>query len=384
MKISTTLVLTATAGIVAFLFGRLNSGGNTVAASGVEERASNRPRPGASRTTKDGKIQTIPEKITSCTGITAEEARLLTSGERMEMLANGGLVYNSGNQQAVLIGLIGGLTKDEIQKAGDTLGAIQDRGNSLTQQVWDAFWKQWGRVDPARCLSFFGPGAVSKSSADARNVMSGWLETDPAGAYAWARGRKESSLEDAAAALAITSAAGGNLKQMRSDIAALPAESASIRHRCLQDYFDSALLSGAGSTVDSVYEELPESLRQAAWPVALRRMTMEDPKNAASWFEKNLDPSGWNSTATIGLADQLANDDPAGTTRWLVSLPGASEALAQGVGGHPLSNAFIKWRERDPVAASQWLDGQPAGAAWVTRLKIPGMEGAISQDEDDN
>lgn len=324
-------------------------------------RSTVRPRAGMENRGNRGEA-VEPSSNSSFTGITPEEARKLTSEQRMHLLASGGLVFNSGNQTAFLTGVIAGLTKDEIQKAGDILGGIQDRGNFQAQEVWDAFWKQWGRVDPARCLKFFGPGAVSKSEADARNVMAGWLETDPDGALAWAQGVKESSLETAAAARAITNASGGNLKQMRADIAAIPEENTRTRQQCMQDYFDTALLSGADSTVSSIYGELPESLRESAWPVALKRMTMEDPKAAAAWFESNRNASSWSSVATADLADRLAAQDPAGTIHWLLSLPGAETSGEQGY--DPVRRALNRWLEKDPVAAKQWQDSQPAGSLW--------------------
>lgn len=45
-------------------------------------------------------------------------------------------------------------------------------------------------------------------------------------------------------------------------------------------------LGGKRNTA-SIYQSIPPVMRQAARPVALNRMTMQDPQAADKWFERN-------------------------------------------------------------------------------------------------
>lgn len=371
MKPTTTLLLSVIIGAIAFVAARQSANPRSLTEAETprraEVRSSSRPRNETARSAREITEKDPAEKVGACSGPSLEEARRMTSRERMELLASGSQIYNGSNQTEFLIGMIGSLTKEELTEATNILGGSQDRGNGMSQQIWDTLWKQWGRVDPRSWISRFGSDSSGKSQADARNMMAGWLETDPAAALAWAQGPKPSNVEAAAAARAITSASDGNLKQMRADIIEFSDESVLTRRQCLQDYFDTAMLSGDNPSVASIYGDLPASLRESAWPVALHRMTLEDPKTAVTWFEENLSASAWKEPTSFLLADRLANDDPAGTTRWLSSLPGAEAAANQG--HHPVFNAAGKWLEKDPAAARQWLDSLPADSPWALKLK---------------
>src|SRR5690606_20328861 len=144
-------------------------------------------------------------KYASCTKeFSAENAARLTPAERLELLTNGAWVGDYGNQAAMLCGLISVLTVDEIREAADILDRIQSQGNSQAPEVWQTLWQQWGRLDPEGCFKFFGSSAVARSPVDARNVMAGWLDTHAAAALSWAWEPGKSSLQAAAAALAIS------------------------------------------------------------------------------------------------------------------------------------------------------------------------------------
>lgn len=369
MKITQVIALGVTVGIIAFLVGRWNAGSSL-----AEEMISARPNTvttsrSSSKVIRETRVHRKQPSRSSIEPMTLDEARLLSSEQRMQLIANGGRVFGSRNQIAALTNIIGALTKDEMKQAADTLGEIQDRGNFQTQEVWDTLWKQWGRVDPVVCLAFFGSSAVSKSNADARNVMAGWLETDPDAALAWANEPKKSALEASAAALAITNAANGNLKQMENAIAALPAESPLVRRQCLRDYFDAAILSEENATPATIYESTPPAMRQDAWPVALNRMTLQDPKAAAKWFEQNLGSADWNSGATHQLVYELSNRDPVAAIQWVEELSGGLSANSSpGSQERLLGTAYNYWMQRDPEAARAWLRTQAADSPLSTRF----------------
>ncbi|WP_193213101.1 hypothetical protein [Luteolibacter marinus] len=285
MKPATTFILAAVVGGTAFLAARQSDRMQSGTNAGVPRRVaedSSTPTGGAMDSTRKSRDRMTRNKDSGkiaafYNGPTAEEARLLTSAERMDLIASGAQIYNSSNQIAFLTGVIGALTADEIPRALESLGGMQDRGNGITQQVWDSLWRQWGRVDPEGGLRRFGPGTSFTNHADARNMMEGWLETDAAAALAWAREPKQSPMQVSAAARAITSATYGDLERMRTDIAALPEEALDTREQCLKEYFDMALLSEEDRTIASICEDLPESLQEMGRREAQRRMAMVSP-----------------------------------------------------------------------------------------------------------
>jgi hypothetical protein len=367
MKLSTTLALTACAGVAAFVAGhRTHHEATPVVAAPEIQRPASLTRPLPARGSRDATAAEAVRamgKYAACSKeFSAANAARLTSKERLELLANGALVGDYGNQEAMLCGLISVLTREEIHAAADVLGGIQDQGNSQAPEVWKSLWQQWGRMDPEGCLAFFGPDAVSKSPIDARNVMTGWLETDAAAALTWARKPGKAPLEAAAAALAISRSANGDLKQLESAILKLPADDATSK-ACLEDYFDLASLAGKDQTAATIYQQIPAALRPAAWTVAARRIGYGDSAAAKAWLSQHAADPGRNYDGVSDLFNTLTSEDPAGTARWAAQLPysAASDRV------HPAALPVMRWRQRDPAAAAAWLKTQPADAPWVPR-----------------
>ncbi|HEY1122220.1 MAG TPA: hypothetical protein VGE67_11500, partial [Haloferula sp.] len=244
MKASVTAIIATLIAILAFFAGRSGASkgrvgnptdseapgrGTTVSSLSASSNSGRKPKSAA-----DSDSRAV--SFVSDHALTVEEARALTSEERMALITRGGMSWNSGNQIALMGGVIAALTKDEIGPATEILGGIQDRGNFQTQEVWNALWTQWGRVDPTKALEFFAAEHSGKSKSDARNMMTGWIETDPLAAFAWAKQPKQSSLEAAAAALAITRNANGDPKRMEASILALPADSPASETPVLQGF----------------------------------------------------------------------------------------------------------------------------------------------------
>ena len=365
MKLSTTLALTVCAGVVAYVAGHRTQreAFPEVAAPEPRRPASlTRPLPGhGSRDATAVAAVRAMGKYAACSQeFSANNAARLTPEERMELLTNGALVGDYGNQAAMLCGLISVLTKEEIGEAMNILGGIQDRGNHQSQVVWDSLWKQWGRVDPEACLANFGENAVSKSPTDSRNVMTGWLEIDADAALAWALKPGKAPLEATAAALAISRNANGDLKQLESGILKLPADDATSK-ACLEDYFDLASLAGNDQSAATIYQQIPAALRPAAWTVAARRIGYGDSATAKAWLTQHATDPGQNYDAISELFHTLTNEDPAGTAHWASQLPysTANDRV------HPALLPVLRWQQRDPAAAAAWLKTQPPDAPWV-------------------
>ncbi|MES2920505.1 MAG: hypothetical protein V4819_03105 [Verrucomicrobiota bacterium] len=363
MKLSTTLVLTFCAGVAAFVAGHLTQRETTPEAAAPEtRRPASLPRAKPSRGSRDSAtaVQALGKYAACSREFSAKNAALLTSDERLELLANGALASDFGNQAAMLCGLISTLTKYEMAEAMSILGGIQDRGNHQSQEVWDSLWKQWGRVDPEGCLADFGENAVSKSPTDSRNVMLGWLEINADAALAWAQKPGKAPLEATAAALAISRNANGDLKQLESAILKLPADGLTSK-ACLEDYFDLASLAGKDQTAATIYQQVPAALRPAAWSVAARRIGYGDSAAAKAWVSEHAADPGRNYDGITDLFNSLTHEDPAGTARWAAQLPysAASDRV------HPAFLPVRRWLQRDPAAADAWLKTQSPDAPWV-------------------
>ena len=366
MKASVTAILAALVAIIGFLAGRMgaakdktNDPADTKASGGDTTVSSLSGPTGGDRKPKPkAEVESRPITFVSDHALTVEEARALTSEERMAMITRGGMSWNSGNQLALMSGVIAALTQDEIGPATEILGGIQDRGNFQTQEVWSALWTQWGRVNPTKALEFFAQENSGKSKSDARNMMTGWLETDPQEAFAWAKQPKSSNLEAMAAALAITWNANGDPKRMEASILSLPADSPEYemtRAACLQDYYDLVSMSGQGQGAAETYDQLPAALRSTAWPVTLERMILQDPQAAAEWVTSHISDPGRDYGLTISLASQMASSDPVAAIAWATRLPGED----------PVHSAFGTWMQQDSEAALAWLRANAADAPWA-------------------
>lgn len=287
----------------------------------------------------------------------------MTPPERLDILAKGALVFDGTKQAEMLCGLISAMTKEEMPRAMELLAAAQDGGNACAQAVWDTLWTQWGRVDPQGCIEYFAEHPDSKSRSDARFMMEGWLEVDPAAALAWARQPKEVRLDSAAAAMAITWDSGGDAKRLQESLLTLPAGSP-VTRECLLDYFDLASLAKEGPTAAEIHDALPPALQEAAWSVTLQRLTYTNPEAAKQWLEKHAADPGQDYGDAQRLVEELSRKDIAGTAKWAAGLP-----AAQGLHQHPAQDAVNRWLRMDREAAMEWLATQPADAPWALRAQ---------------
>lgn len=106
--------------------------------------------------------------------LTAEKAGALTSEEGVALMKKAALLADPETQADILCGLISAMTQDELTAATQTLLDAQNRGNAWSQEVWNALWTQWGRV----------------------NAVSQWRAIGPAAAIAWVKTQSEGRLWD--------------------------------------------------------------------------------------------------------------------------------------------------------------------------------------------
>ncbi|MES2475758.1 MAG: hypothetical protein V4640_08255 [Verrucomicrobiota bacterium] len=287
-------------------------------------------------------------------GLTVEQARRLTPEERLARIADAALVFNSGNQVEALSGLIGALSKDEILQATDLLGGAQDRGNFQPQEIWIELWTQWGRVDPLGGLQHFVDRPGGKGRDDARSIMHGWLGIDPDAAILWAHEPKRATLDAAAAALALSHEAGGDLGKMEATMLALP-ENGMTRAECADRYFDMAALAGDAFDPAATYDAMPEALQPAAWSAAFGRISQGARAETIDWVKSHYEASSQNDNAMVDFIGKCVAEDAVGTVAWTSNLPSPKESNYT-----PLTSAVIAWMSTDREAALKWVNEQPA------------------------
>lgn len=364
MKNRSRVALVSVCSVLAFIAGRWSNDASKERASLSSDSVAT-AKPAAVKSGLAGKPVAGDRRITpDANSFSEDQARLLSPEERIALMRKGALIFDGTKQAEMICGVISALSKEELVEATRILGDAQGRGNFHAQAVWDAVWKQWGKLDATGCLAGFTSDPNGKSRTDARHVMQGWMDADPAAALAWAREPKEAYHEAAAAAYALTRSAGGDLKKLEAAMLTLPEGNATARD-CLQDYFDIASLSPATEKASTVYEQMPASLKAAAWPVAIQRMSYSDPQEAVNWLTAHVNDPGRDYTATSALVSELSKEDPAGTVAWAAQLPVDADANSF----HPAIQAYYMWSSKDAGEAKAWLQSQPAATPWVAQLQ---------------
>lgn len=311
-------------------------------------------------------------------GVTVDEAKAMTPQERMAIMRSAAVLADQVEQAAILCGLIPAMTKEELDEATKVLRRAQYGGGAWSQEVWNEIWLQWGRIDPEGALAkgeqrLGGPTTYE----DYRLLMAGWMETAPNTAMEWAR-KVAAELEDAepgaalndqldgkarAAALALMSDTGGDVGKMEEVIRGVVANGR-VAKACLQDYFDVRVAEG-GKTASEIYDSLSPELRQAAWPVAMYRLTYTNEAEAKQWVEQHAADPGRDYYSMYGMLERMARKDGKTTVEWATSLPRQMPGDVDVSKPHPATVSLSFWSRRDAKAARAWVEAQPADTPWV-------------------
>jgi hypothetical protein len=317
-------------------------------------------------------------KVNARTGpdvMSVEKASKLTPEERIALLKKAAVLADPEKQADILVGLISAMTQDELLESTRSLLDAQRKGNAWSQEVWNALWTQWGRVNPEACLALSKTGERYpgwnglnglNTYNDYRCLMAGWLEVRPEDAMAWAKQPKDNVREAMGSAFAITSGANGDLKLMESSILENAGDDLT-RKACFRDYFDLAASTGEKLSAGAIYEQIDPKLRSAAWPEAMERLTTANPEEAASWYEKHRNDQGHDYQLAAGLIFKKFEKDPASTAKWAAGL-GGIEGGPDGTTFYPALVAFSLWMRRDNDAANAWLQTQPSDTPWIRQL----------------
>jgi hypothetical protein len=357
----------------AFLAGRGKSGGQAgkdVAEPNTRTVSSQSAAPPVAKTKPKANTRTGPGVMT------LEKATAMRPEERISLLKKAAVLADPEKQADILVGLISAMTQDELVESTRSLLDAQRKGNAWSQEVWNALWTQWGRVNPEACLALSKTGERYpgwnglnglNTYNDYRCLMAGWLEIHPEKAMDWAKQPKDNLREAMGSAFAITSSANGDLKQMEAAILSMSGDAMTMK-ACFNDYFD--LANSNGEKPAALYERMDPKLREAAWTETLERLGQGDLDEAASWYAKHGSDPGSESEMAAGLIGKLSAKDPAGTMKWAAGLP-AHTGGSDGRAFYPAEVAFSLWRERDRDAANEWLSKQSAKTPWISRMSQP-------------
>ena len=312
---------------------------------------------------------------------TPHQARQLTTLQRLDLLKKALASYERDKSDDYLCSLIAALTKDELSEASsiidywdslyinryieDTDSQNLTRGmasRNYTDRIGDALSMQWGRVDPATWLEKKEKsGVITPNLADAVAVMKGWFESEPDAALAWAQTAQLNFYETYMAAKALTLSAAGDPQKLAASLLAFPAEDQRAKD-CLPTYFELIVTTTGNPDAAAIYEELPATLRESAWPIAMSRLTDADPQAAVGWLTAHVNDPGRDYLATYRLLFNLAGEDPSGTAQWAATLPDDTTDPAW---VHPACQVTLPWLAKDRTSAEAWLQTQPPTLRWV-------------------
>ncbi|MGJ8695967.1 MAG: hypothetical protein ACSHYF_06595 [Verrucomicrobiaceae bacterium] len=187
---------------------------------------------------------------------------------------------------------------------------------------WREFHYAWGAIAGSEAVLH----GKDSEERDMSSTFAGWASADPAAAVAWFNGLSDEEKNDNdlkwGAAFGLADTDPNAATQF-----AMERQAAGDRD--------------AGRMMDIVARNL---------------MRTGDFTEALSWSE-NLPKGDLQDAAVRRVADEFAEEDPAGAVSWLERLP---EGSAQSRG---MDEAFSEWARENPVAAAEKLNEMPVSAA---------------------
>ncbi|MBK1834667.1 hypothetical protein [Roseibacillus ishigakijimensis] len=223
--------------------------------------------------------------------------------ERLALFQRSALLGDIGRQATVLCELIETADSAELEEMTRLLKQAQDRGNAWDQEVWNELWKQWGRMDPVRCLELAGDGQGMSHGGDYEQMMAGWIEVDRLAAKEWVDSLPRGYAETGVAAYFV---AEGDFKNPEEMGAAILEATGDLRIRAasIHRYLDFCVSQPELSLVEA-YERTPEELRPLVAGKLAERISYQDPEAAAQWLLAHSDEGGLGSQTFIIVAGKL-------------------------------------------------------------------------------
>jgi hypothetical protein len=280
-------------------------------------------------------------------------------------------------QMSLMTAAFSKLTKDNILDGFALLEALPD--GQLRRQMENLLLNTWGKLDGPAAMEYVmnkedstsnnrgGRGRGGRgddgSLRDTMAVMSGWAESDPRSAVAWAnengtseRGRNTAMMAalqgwantdiEGAINYAMTELESTNNDQQGRGGRGGGMESFLISRFARED--PQAATQWAMSQTDP-------AMRSEAILTTARTLANTDPKQATLWAQSISDPE-IQAEALRGTASGWAREDPVAAMNWALSLddPATSSDLSR--------TALSTWAREDPYSASDFVIEMEAGA----------------------
>ena len=313
--------------------------------------------------------------------LTLDQARQLTSPQRLALIKKALGSYESGRSYDYLCSLIAALTKDELSEASAIIYKweildpflpleateildIREKTAILNdkERIRETLARQWGRVAPDTWFETAKiDGVFTPDLQDSFEVMKGWIETEPDAAFAWAQTANNNEAELLIAAQVLTLSAAGDPQKLADSLLAFPAGDERVKN-CLYDYYETVGNTSGNTDAALIYGNLPHALQKPAWSITMKSLNEADLQAAVDWFTLHFDDPGRDYRITRTLFEDLSDQDPAGTAQWASSFP---DDPVWPKTDHPCYVSTMTWFYKDPAAAKAWLQTQPSTLHWV-------------------
>jgi hypothetical protein len=294
-------------------------------------------------------------------------------------------------RMAMLTDAFSNLTKDNIMEGISLLGSIED--GRTRQQMKTLLLNTWGKLDGAAAMDYVlnqepdpdaggrggpgggrgrggfdrggpgggfdrgGSGAVLR---DTMAVMSGWAETNPQTAVAYAT--ENGTNEDGRNTMLMAALQGWAEKDIQGAVnyamtsATATDDGRGNRGGGMENFLINRYVNedSQGATQWALSQSDPKTRSDAVTNVA-RSLANSSPEEAVLWAESISDPSV-QSEAIRGTASGWAREDPVAAMNWALSLEDA------GTSNEAARTALSTWAREDPYNASDYVINMEAGA----------------------
>lgn len=251
------------------------------------------------------------------------------------------------------------LTPEDAPALLALIGKLNRDGVELPEE-WRAFVRRWGEVDGAAAAEHaLGKRGESWVRGGLRDILSGWATTDSQSAAQWLNDHGEIPEFDAA----LSGLIGGLAEKdpaaaTAAAVASIPRDNPEAASKAMEFLADAVVRKGAITDLKSWYGNLPgegdSSLRSAAFGHVWWRLKESDIGLAQEWLAEEADKPWRGDQQYAETTEMLAEKDPAAALEWAGSLP-PSPTSGRWPGA---TSTFMNWQQRDPQAASAWLEAQ--------------------------
>ena len=228
---------------------------------------------------------------------------------------------------------------------------------------WQAFYQQWGAVDPERALAHalkepdtdWAPGAM-------KDALRGWAARDPAAAGAWLRAHESAENFEPAFLGYVEGYADKDLAAAtRMAMESVPPGNATF-WKVGETLAEAAVRQGQLHGMEAWYDALPDqgdgTLKRAAFGHVWWRERHAGDQQAMDWLAGQA-ANPWRGDQQYGeMADLVAQRDPTAALGWLEKLPPSpNDGKWPGLG-----RVLRRWQQADPQGLQTWLQDPQADA----------------------